>query len=631
LSVAAARLQRDPAGRPAFSKLFASPEKRTVVLCLFLAVVSLVVYNPVIRISFINFDDGQYITHNPHVTAGLNWETIRWSFSTFDQANWHPLTWVSHALDYQLFGANPAGHHYVNVLLHASNAVLLFLLFQSATGWTWRSLMLAALFALHPVNVESVAWAAERKNTLSMLFFLLALHAYGYYVRKPAAWRYSAVAFLFALALMSKPQVITFPFVLMLWDYWPLGRFGDGASRTGANPAAPAFSSLRLVLEKWPLFLLAGISAVITMKAQWAGHAVHDPAIYTLRLRLGNAIVSYSRYLLNAFCPTRLSPLYPHPLESLRMWQVAVSALFITAITVAVLRYRRHRYLPVGWFWFLGTLVPMLGLVQVGEQAMADRYAYQSFVGLFLIMSWGVAEWVASWNVSPRAVAAVAVSVLLGLSCLTYRQIGYWHDSVTLWSYALRVTPENSYLIHRQLGDALDQEGRYDEALPELRAAVNPRHHAGDELIHLGFGNYYQKHGHLQDALAEYDIALSLGSDPGPKAIAYSDMGSAYRQIGDYEKARQSFAAALSIDPKNTMSLVGMGLVAQRTGDLSEAVRYYSLAMSYQPTDVGFILLAQAEARAGHMPEAQAAAAKAAQLSTNLDQARQSAAALLSY
>jgi protein O-mannosyl-transferase len=629
LSVAAAKLQREQAERPASSNLFVSADKRTAVLCLLLAVVSLMVYNPVTRNGFINFDDAQYITHNRHVTAGLSWETIRWSFSTFEQANWHPLTWISHALDYQLFGANPAGHHYVNALLHACNAVLLFLLFQSVTGFTWRSLMLAALFALHPVNVESVAWAAERKNTLSMLFFLLALQAYGHYVRKPAAWRYSVVAALFALGLMSKPQIITFPFVLLLWDYWPLGRYEQHSSPTGTKPVRASF--LQLVLEKWPLFLMSGVSAIITMKAQWAGHAVHDPAIYTLRLRLGNAILAYSRYLLHAVWPIRLSPLYPHPLESLRMGQAVLSGLIISAITVLVVRYRRHGYLPVGWLWFLGTLVPMLGLVQVGEQALADRYAYQSFVGLFLIVSWGVAEWAASRNVSPRAMAAAVLSVIVALSYLTYRQIGYWHDSVTLWSYALRVTPENSYLIHRQLGDALDQEGRYDEALPELRAAVNPRHHAGDELIHLGFGNYYQRHGRLQEAVAEYRTALSLGSDPGPKAIACSDMGSAYRQMGDYEKARQSFAAALSIDPKNTMSLVGMGLIAQRNKDLPAAITYYALAMSYQPTDVGFILLAQAEALAGHMPEAQAAAAKAAQLSTNLVQARQSAATLLSY
>jgi Flp pilus assembly protein TadD len=631
LSFAAARLQRAQAERPASSKLFASPEKRTVVLCLLLAVASLAVYKPVIRNSFINFDDGQYITHNPHVAAGLNWGTIRWSFSSFDQANWHPLTWISHALDYQLFGASPAGHHYVNVLLHSCNAVLLFLLFQSATGLTGRSLMLAALFALHPVNVESVAWAAERKNTLSMLFFLLALLAYGHYVRKPGVWRYSAVALLFALGLMSKPQIITFPFLLLLWDYWPLGRLGRDSSLTGGRPDAPASSFLQLVLEKWPLFLLSGISAVITMKAQWAGHAIHDPAIYTFRLRLGNAILSYSRYLRNAVWPTRLSPLYPHPLESLRMWQAALSALFVTAITLLVLRHRRHRYLPVGWFWFLGTLIPMLGLVQVGEQAMADRYAYQSFVGLFLIVSWGMAEWTASWKVSPAGVTAVALSVVLGLSYLTYRQIGYWHDSVTLWSYALRVTPENSYLIHRQLGDALDQEGRYDEALPELRAAVNPRHHAGDDLIHLGFGNYYQKHGRPQEALTEYQIALGLSTDAGAKAAAYSDMGSAYRQIGAYERARQSFVAALNLNPKDAMSLVGMGLLAQRKGDLPEAISYYSLAMAYAPTDVGYILLAQAEARAGHFPEAREAASRAAQLTTNLVQARQTVATLLSY
>jgi len=632
LPSAATLRQREPERHPDPWRLFSSPEKRSVVLSMLLVGVSLAVYNPVIRNGFINFDDPQYITHNPHVTAGLTWETIRWCFSSFYQANWHPLTWISHALDYHLFGANPAGHHYVNVLLHACNAVLLFLLLQSATGFTCRSLIVAALFALHPGNVESVVWAAERKNVLSMLFFLLAFEAYGVYTRKPSVGRYLGVVFLFVLALMSKPQVITFPFLLLLWDYWPLGRYRPESPLAGAmRPAPPARSFRWLCWEKCPLFFLSGISAVITMKAQRAGQAIHSSAIYTLRLRLGNAILSYPRYLRNACWPTRLSPMYPHPLESIRAWQVGLSALFLIAITLLVLSCRRQRYLLVGWFWFLGTLVPMLGLVQVGEQAMADRYAYQSFIGLFLIASWGMAEWTAAWKLSPAPLAPVAVLVLSALSFLTYRQIHYWHDSVTLWSHALSVTPERAFLIHLELGDAFDQESRFDEAIPELRAAMDPDHPAEDQLVHLGFGIYDQRHGHVQEAINEYQSALRMTTDPETRADAYSDMGSAYRQIGDYERASESFLAALQVDPNQAMALIGMGVLAQKKWDLPEAIRYYSLAMSREPTDVGYILLANAEAEAGHTAEAQEATANAAKLTTDLDQARQAAAALLAY
>ena len=630
MASAAIRLQREQVS-PDPLRLFSSPEKRTLVLSLLLVVISLAVYNPVIRNGFVNFDDPQYIVRNPHVTSGLTWETLRWSFSTFDQANWHPVTWISHALDYQIFGANPAGHHYVNVLFHATNAALLFLLLESATGFTWRSLMVAALFALHPVNVESVAWAAERKNVLSMFFFLVAFLAYSWYARKPAVGRYLAVFSLFALGLMSKPQIITFPFLLLLWDYWPLARHGSQSSLIGALRPAPLRSLTWLVLEKCPLFLLSGISAVITMKAQRAGNAIHDPSLYTLRLRLGNAVLSYSRYLRIACWPTRLSPMYPHPLGSMRAWQVGLSVLLLMAITLLVLRYRRQRYLLVGWFWFLGTLVPMLGLVQVGEQAMADRYAYQSFIGLFLIVSWGMVEWTAAWKLSRAPLAPVAVLVLFALSFATYRQIGYWRDGVTLWSYALRVTSGRLYLIHSWLANALDEEHRFDEAIPELRAALDPSHPAEDQFLRLAVGIYDQKHGHVVEAIAEYQTALGMATDPETMADAYSDLGSAYRQIRDYDRARRSFEAALQMDPNQSMSLIGTGLLAQEQGDLPEAIRYYSLAMAHEPTDVGYILLAQAEARAGHAREAQAAEAKAAQLTTDPNQARQAAAALLAY
>jgi protein O-mannosyl-transferase len=410
----------------------------------------LVSYNPVTHNGFLDYDDDQYITNNPHVRAGLTWATVKWAFTTYDQANWHPLTWLSHALDCELLGLNPSGHHYVNVLLHAANAVLLFLLLQSATGFRWRSLMVAALFALHPTNVESVAWAAERKNVLSMLFFLLALHAYVWYTRRPEVRRYAAVAFFFALALLSKPQVITFPFLLCLFDYWPLCRIGAPAV---AGPAAqgnlPKLWSGWLVLEKLPLLLLSAASAVVTMKAQKTGGAVQTLSQYSPLLRLETAVISYVDYLGKALWPSKLVALYPHPTKLYPAWQVGASVVLLMLVTALVLRARGQRYLEVGWFWFLGSLVPMIGLVQAGGQAMADRYAYIPFIGLFLMLTWLVADWAQARQISARWLAISAVSCLLVLGTLTYRQVGYWHDIPSFWLRTLALTRDN-YVAPRQ-------------------------------------------------------------------------------------------------------------------------------------------------------------------------------------
>src|SRR5712692_8085899 len=328
-SVGARAVKVDPV--PASTGLFATPGKRSVILSLVLVVATLALYNPVTRHPFVNYDDDRYVTDNPHVGAGLNWKTIVWAFRSTEASNWHPLTWLSHALDCQLFRLNPAGHHYTNVLLHAVNAVLLFLLLQQATGFTGRSLMVAALFALHPINVESVAWVSERKNLLSMLFFLLALGAYGWYARKPAVGRYVVVALLFACALMAKPMVITLPFALLLWDYWPLRRMGFADQEFSSGKASPGpltrqrFS--RLAWEKVPLLVLSAASAAITMKVQSAGGAVRSVIEVPLSARLGNAIVCYARYVGKAFWPSRLAPMYPHPEDSLKTWQVVAASL----------------------------------------------------------------------------------------------------------------------------------------------------------------------------------------------------------------------------------------------------------------------------------------------------------------
>jgi len=612
------------------SRLFQSPGERTLLLCLLLTVAVLVSYSPVIHNGFLNHDDYAYITQNPHVRAGLTWTTVKWAFTTFDQANWHPLTWLSHALDCQLFGLNPAGPHYENVLLHAVNAVLLFLLLQRATGLRWRSLMVAALFALHPINVESVAWAAERKNVLSMLFFLLALHAYVWYTRKPALLRYGVMVLLLALGFMSKSQVISFPFLLLLLDYWPLRRIG-AAGATGPalqGEGAPRQSRGWLVLEKVPLLLLSAASAVVTMKAQKAGGAVQSFSQYSLPLRLETAVISYVRYLGKAFWPSNLVALYPHPTQLYPVWQVVAAVVLLLAISAWVLRARDRRYLAVGWFWFLGSMVPMLGLVQVGAQAMADRYAYIPFIGLFLMVTWLVADWARSWRISAAWLAIPAVSYLLVLGTLTYHQVGYWHDTESFWLRTLALT-ENNWFAHDTLAGFLSNQGRDEEAFAHYRAALAIW--PDDLPANLNIGGYEQSHGNMAAAIERYRIVALRAGDVNLRAAAYGNLGSVYRLMGDLIKAKQCFEMALRLTPDHPMpmAMIGLGLIAEKSGDLAEAVRQYSDAMRVQPTDVGFLLLAHALRQQGHGDEANTISERVARFSPNLPDAQKEVESLL--
>jgi len=592
------------------SSLFTSPERRSVVLCLLLVVLTLVLYNPVSRYPFLTFDDQRYVTENWHVQAGLRWETVEWAFTTYDAANWHPLTWLSHALDWQLFGKNPAGHHYTNVLLHAANVVLLFLLLQSATGSDWRSWMVAALFAVHPINVESVVWIAERKNVLSMLFFLLALWAYGSYVHRPGIVRYVVVAVLFAMGLMAKPQVITLPFVLLLWDYWPLRRVLPGS---------------RLVLEKVPLLLMSLASAIITFKAQAGGGAVRSTLEYSLWVRLQNALVAYATYVLKAVWPTRLAPLYPNPGSSLPAWQVLAAVTFLAVVTAWVVIMRQRRYLPVGWFWFLGTLVPMIGLVTVGAIAMADRYAYLPFIGLFIMLSWGLADLAQAWHL-PRAALTIPALALVALTAVAHQQIEYWNDNVTLWTHTIEVTGPN-FVAEDSLGVGLAAEGRMDEAAAHFRRAVeiSPE----DPIGNFNLAASAQEKGDLPEAARRYQLMLQLQSDTRLQADAYARLGSVYRAMGNFSQARSSYRAALQLVPGNPLVLVQLGVLAQQMQEFDEAIADYSKAMAIQPTDVGYLLLARALTQSGRAAEAQTARERAESLSRDLARAEQEADGLL--
>ena len=606
----------------------ASRETHVVIFCLLLVAAALAFYNPIIHNQFIDFDDSSYILKNSQVQRGLTWDTVKWSFTTFRDGNWHPLTWLSHALDCQLFRLNPVGHHYTNLLLHAVNAVLLFLLLRRATGFTWPSLVVAALFALHPVNVESVAWAAERKNVLSMFFFLLALHAYDRYARTGGRHLYWLVTVCFALGLMAKPQIVTLPFVLLLWDYWPLQRMDTGSWGGGSNAALTPRSFSFLVWEKWPLFVLAAADSVITVIAQRAGNTVRTFLEVSGSARLENVFVSYVRYLGKACWPARLAPMYPHPENSLRAWQVVGAAALLLLLSVLVLRWRDRRYLPVGWFWFLGTLVPMIGIITVGEQAMADRYAYLPFIGLFVAVVWALGAVASECRIPSAWRASAAVLVVFILGCLTYRQLGHWHDDETLWRYTLSVT-ERNYMAHNNLALALAKQGRSDEAVFQFRAAKALHQYPADQILALAF--YELRVGHPQEAIEECNTVLRTSADPKVQAATWSELGQAHLQLRHYDQAAESYQNALRLSPENGMALMGSGVLALGQGQPDVAVTQLAHAAKVDPSDLNFLLLAQALRRAGRAAEADAASAQAQKISPDLSQAQIAAGQFLGF
>jgi hypothetical protein len=513
--------------------------QRPVVLSLLLVIATIALYYPVHNHPFINYDDRDYVYENGQVKSGISPHTIRWAFTTSAAGNWHPLTWLSHELDYQLFGLDPAGHHDVSVLIHAINAVLLFWVLLRATGFAGRSFMVAALFALHPINVESVAWVAERKNVLSMMLFLLALGAYRWYASSPRVGRYLVVALLFALGLMAKPQIIIFPCVLLLWDYWPLQRmFQATARKVDSALAAPAKKVWWLLVEKLPLFALVAASAIVTLKVQRGARTWFPRSV-----RVGNGILSYGLYLWKSIWPTHLALFYPHPGESLNWWKVLLSGVILLVITVLVIVGRRHRYLPVGWLWFLGSLVPMLGIVQVGIQGMADRYAYVSFLGLFIIICWGVAEIGERFHFSPVVLPTVSVAALLLLALLARKQIDYWQNDVDVWAHTLQVTTGN-WIAESQLGTALAIDGRVEEAIPHYRKALALEPYDAD--ANMGIGIYELRQGNYREAIFYYQRVVTENRAPRPGITinAWVGMAKAYTALGNMAKAQECLQAA---------------------------------------------------------------------------------------
>jgi len=591
----------------------AKNRRNAAIVCGLLLLAVAAIYGQTLRCEFVNFDDGDYVKENPYLSRGLSAEGIAWAFTATRCNNWHPLTWLSLLLDHAWYGPAPWGYHLTNVLLHAANSVLLFLVLWRMTGDLWPSAFAAALFAVHPLRVESVAWVSERKDVLSGLFFMLTLGAYvGYVRRSTATWstaapgcvtaeggraprtgRYLVVVLLFALGLMAKPMLVTLPFVLLLLDYWPLGRMRD------------SHSLRRLVLEKLPMLALSAVSCVVTSLAQ--GGAIQSIDQFPLDVRLQNALVSYAVYLRQFFYPVGLAVFYPHPEKSLPLWQTAGAMLLVAGLSgYAILRRRERPWLPVGWFWFLGMLVPVIGLVQVGRQAMADRYAYLPQIGLALALAWYLKRAVEAHPRRAAALVAVAVAAILLLTVAAARQASHWRDGETLWRRALECTERNA-VAHSSLGRVLFDRGRIDDALEQFEKSLAVRSDYAE--THNNLGVLRAKQQRFDEATAHYETALKLKPD---HAAAHRNYGATLYRQGRAAEAVARFQAALRYRPDDPATLSDLGAAYMKLRRYDDAIAAYRQALDVQRDYVpAWNNLAVACAESGRPAEAARAAREA--------------------
>ena len=592
----------------------ASGWRTVILLAVLLAVGSAALYAPALRNGFVNYDDPDYITRNAEVQRGLSWSGIVWAFGTENAAaNWHPLTWISHMLDVSWFGMNPAGHHFVNVLLFSLDIAVLFLFLASATGEAWRSAAVAALFAVHPLNVESVAWAAERKAVLSILFLLLTLWSYVWYTRRPSVARYLAVVALYALALLSKTTVITLPATLLLLDYWPLGRLAE----TEAGSQAFLGSFGRLVLEKIPLFVMAAVVGWITFQIHRREGAMAGAMPFAWRLK--NSVYSYLAYLGKTIWPTGLAVFYPHPENSLTWGTVGLAALALIGITGLVWRHRDKKYLLVSWLWYLGILFPMIGLVQSGRQGMADRYVCISLLGLFVGLVWLMGDWAEQHAWKREPLLAGFVVVLLPLAYLTHVQIGYWRNSITLFGHALDVTSNNG-IAEGNFGSALVEAGETQLATQHLEKAVRL---APDlSTPHYNLALILQKQGRGSEAEREYRMAIERSADPLEKAQAHNNLGALYLQAKNNAAAQAEFSAAIALNPNEVNSYLGRGIVEQQAENHEAAIADFMQASKLQPAPAVYYWLGQAYEGKADFRQAQDAYMTALRMAPGMSEAQ---------
>ena len=584
-----------------------SPTRGTILACLVLSGITLATFWPVARHDFIIYDDPDYVSENPHVQAGLNWNSVAWAFRTSHTGNWHPLTWLSHMLDCQVFGLEPGYHHLMNVVFHTANTLLLFLVLNRMTAAFWRSAFVATLFALHPLHVESVAWVAERKDLLSTFFGMLTLWAYTRYCEElkvqgtKAKVFYTFALLLFALGLMSKPMLVTWPLVLLLLDSWPLERLRyEPGSRLDRD-------FLRLVREKVPFFCLATISSIVTFLVQDKGRSVLSIGGLPLAPRLVNAAASYLEYLRKMIWPTDLAIFYPHPeiwhraSDQPSLWQIAVAVLFLTAISAfAVLRLRRQPWFAVGWLWYLGTLVPVIGIVQVGTQSMADRYSYVPLMGIFICLVWGTAELLADRRGGQPVLVAMAVAAAITCVAITRQQLSHWRDSIVLFEHALAVTANNA-VAHFNLGNALGRQGNPGAAIPHFRAALQADASYAD--AHYSMGLALTELGKLEEAAQEYRAVFRIRPGHAP---ARDSFGTLLWMLGKPDDALVQYAEAVRLQPDYYFAHFNMGKVLSSQRRFADAATHFAEAVRHKPDYAeGRTGLAMALAAQGKLGEAQ--------------------------
>src|SRR6266540_2038040 len=562
----------------------------TVAIYLFLSGISLAVFGQTIRYNFVNFDDDLYVYNTPAVQAGLTIKGVALAFISPHAGNWHPLTTISHMLDCQLYGLNAGGHHATNIILHIIAVLLLFRVLRQITGAVWKSAIVAALFAVHPLHVESVAWVSERKDVLSAVFFTLTLWAYVRYADAPSIRRYLVVAVIFAFGLMSKSMLVSTPIVLFLLDYWPLGRIQKSNVRSQKAKGGGRWSVVGgLLIEKIPLLILSTAACIITFILQKRTTGAIPPL--PLLWRVQNAFVSYVIYVWKTLWPTNLAVFYPHPNDTLAIWEIIFAILLLLAITAAAIVFRRERpYVFTGWFWYLVMLVPVIGLVQVGEQGHADRYTYLPSIGLFLIAVWAAGDVGAVGQVRLwRGVAtASTVMVVAALACTAFTQTSYWRNSETLWTHALAVTTDNDF-AHNNLGYLCVDRGEPDKAMSHFEAAskirsgkLDPHYKLGTAFVEMNLGDALARKGQPDEAMAHFEQAIKLQPD---YAEAYYNRGNVLYAKGRVDEAMADFEKALQIQPNDADAHTGLGNALLRKGALKEAIAHYNEAMALAPED----------------------------------------------
>lgn len=564
-------------------------------------IATLAVYLQVANHDFIVFDDDQYVTDNPVVKQGITLEGIRWAFTSIHASNWHPLTWLSHMLDCELFGLHAGAHHLINVALHLLNTFLLFHILHRMTGALWSSGMVAAIFALHPLHVESVAWIAERKDLLSTFFGLLTIRMYAAYADRPGKKRYGWVVLFFGMSLLAKPMLVTLPCLLLLLDYWPLGRMrlmkpARNPISLRKTPDSPPFC--RIIWEKLPLLTLSAVSSLATYWAQSAGASVTSISSFPIHLRISNALLAYCRYIEKAIFPYPLAIFYPLE-KSIPFGQAALAGILLVAVTFLVCkRWRTNPYLLVGWFWYQGTLVPVIGLVQVGAQSMADRYTYIPMVGLLIILAWGVPDLLQRLRYKKAFLAGGAAAILITCTILTWFQVQLWRDSVALFGHTL-VVANDSPSVHNNLGNALAQSGRYQEALFHFNRAIQIHPQLTD--AHYNKGSILLKMNMYAAAEASIRLALSLYPD---YPEAHNNLGLALAAQNRLQEAAGHYQEALRLNPTFSEALMNWGNIFSKQSDYENAQKCYENALRIQPNAAGHLNLGQLHAHQGRLESA---------------------------